>query len=75
MKERGEKASEGGGRRRDSPCEWIIKSTPSVNIAYSCLITSSGEKCCFVCFLIQITYTNAMKDSPSSICPAQVLQH
>lgn len=48
MKGREEKASEGGREEKTGkPCERVIKSTPSVNITYSCLITSAGGKNAF----------------------------
>lgn len=52
----GRKASEGereGGREeRRRPCERVIKSTPAVNITYSCLITARGKKHMLLFFFI-----------------------
>lgn len=46
--ERGVRKEEKKGEEKTGkPCERVIKSTPSVNILYSCLITSAGQKCIF----------------------------
>lgn len=50
MKEREEKASEGGKERTGQPCERVIKSTPSVNTTSSCLIPSAETFLQFVKF-------------------------
>lgn len=47
-KERKRQVREEEKRKRGKPCERVIKSTPSVNITYSCLITSAGEKYIFL---------------------------
>lgn len=48
---RGNESKRGREEERRRPCERVIKSTPAVNITYSCLITARGKKHMLLFFL------------------------